>query len=424
MTSSIQNFGYHPVRERGYIDQLSRNLVFKMLGQLRSGHLVLEEGGRSYNFGEPKDQASLVVNISIKHRWVYRKLLVNGSVGAGESYMLGGWDSPDLLSVIRLFCLNQLALNALDKRWSKLGAALTQVFHRLNRNSLTGSRENISAHYDLSNDFFELFLDPSMMYSSAIYPHKGASLEEASRYKIQHICQRLDLQRTDHLLEIGTGWGSLAIHAAKHFGCQVTTTTISREQYEYAVAAVKAQGLEGRVNVLFKDYRELGGLYDKLVSVEMIEAVGHKYYSEYFQQCSRLLKADGLMLIQSITIADQRYLKARQSVDFIQRYIFPGGALPSVQEIANQVANQTDMQIVGLEDITSHYANTLAHWRESFFSRLGEIRQLGFDEVFERMWEYYLCYCEGGFRERLISTIQVLISKPGRSEVPVVHSVD
>lgn len=418
MTASIQNLGFQQVRECSYIDQFSRSLVFRMLEHLQEGHLILEESGRTYCFGEPKEQASVVVHLTINEKWVYRKLVFHGSVGAGESYMLGGWQTDDLLSVIQIFCKNQAAIEALDKRWTKVGVVLKHLFHGLNKNSLSGSKQNISAHYDLSNDFFALFLDPTMMYSSAIYPHKNASLEEASRYKLQHICERLDLQETDHLLEIGTGWGSMAIHAAKHFGCKVTTTTISSEQYDYAVAAVKNEGLEDQVQVLFKDYRELEGTYDKLVSIEMIEAVGHEYYSTYFDCCSRLLKPDGLFLIQSITIADQRYASARKSVDFIQRYIFPGGALPSVQVIANQIVDHTNMQIVGLEDITPHYADTLADWRKNFFASINEVRALGFDEVFERMWEYYLCYCEGGFRERMISTIQVVAAKPQRKVLP------
>lgn len=418
MTSSIQNSGIQKVQTRGYVDQLSRHLVFKMLDQLSEGHLVLEEAGRSYCFGQPRAESRVVAHVSIKEKWVYRKLVFHGSVGAGEAYMQGGWDSDDLLSVIQVFCMNQKALQAMDRRWTRLGAILSKVFHGLNRNTLSGARENISAHYDLSNEFFSLFLDPTMMYSSAIYPNASSTLEQASINKLQHICERLDLQATDHLLEIGTGWGSMAIHAAKEFGCRVTTTTISREQYEYALAAVRKQGLEDRVEVLLKDYRELEGTYDKLVSIEMIEAVGHRYYQEYFNRCSQLLKPDGLLLIQSITIADQRYERASRTVDFIQRYIFPGGALPSVQVIASQVSNHTNMQIVGLEDITGHYADTLADWRKNFFAKIKQVRALGFDEIFERMWEYYLCYCEGGFRERMISTVQVLAAKPDRRKLP------
>lgn len=418
MTSSIQNLGFQKARTRGYVDELSRRLVFKMLGQLTKGHLILDEAGQTYCFGQSRADTDVVAHVSIKAKWVYRKLVFHGSVGAGEAYMQSGWESRDLLSVIRVFCMNQVALQAMDRRWSKLGAVFSWIFHAFNKNTLSGSRENISAHYDLSNDFFSLFLDPAMMYSSAIYPDKASTLEQASIHKLQHICQRLDLQATDHLLEIGTGWGTMAVYAAKEFGCRVTTTTISKQQYEYALAAVKQQGLEDRVRVLFKDYRQLEGTYDKLVSIEMIEAVGHRYYKEYFARCSQLLKPDGLLLIQSITIADQRYKQACKSVDFIQRYIFPGGALPSVQVISGQIADHTNMQVVGLEDITLHYADTLSDWRKNFFAKIDRVRALGFDEIFERMWEYYLCYCEGGFRERMISTVQVLAAKPGRRKLP------
>ena len=418
MASSIQSLDFRKARQSSILDDVSRSLVFKMLPHIQLGHLVIDEAGQTYSFGQPKEQAAVVAHLSIKEKWVYRKLLLQGSVGAGEAYMQRGWESRDLLSVIRVFCMNQNALKAMDRRWSKIGALFTGLFHFLNQNTLKGSHENISAHYDLSNEFFSLFLDPTMMYSAAIYPDKGATLEQASRYKLQHICERLALQPGDHLLEIGSGWGGMAIYAAEHFGCKVTTTTISKQQYDYAVAAVVERGLEDRIQVLFKDYRELTGSYDKLVSIEMIEAVGHKYYDSYFKQCSRLLKEDGLMLIQSITIADQRYERACKTVDFIQRYIFPGGALPSVQVIANQVVENTNMQVVGLEDITRHYADTLADWRKNFFAEIDRVRTLGFDDVFERMWEYYLCYCEAGFRERMISTIQVLMAKPGRTQLP------
>jgi cyclopropane-fatty-acyl-phospholipid synthase len=283
----------------------------------------------------------------------------------------------------------------------------------LNSNTQTGSRDNIAAHYDLGNEFFQLFLDPTMMYSSAIFDDHTMTLEAASEAKLDEICGQLELKADDHLLEIGTGWGGMAIHAAKHYGCRVTTTTISAEQYEYARARVKEEGLEKQVTLLCQDYRSLTGEYDKLVSIEMIEAVGHKFYKNYFQTCTRLLKHNGKMVIQAITVADQRYQQARDSVDYIKRYIFPGGCLPSVAVIADHVASDTDLQIVHLRDITEDYANTLAHWRERFMAKLEAVEAMGFDEEFIRMWEFYLCYCEGGFRERVISTVQLAFAKPG-----------
>lgn len=288
-----------------------------------------------------------------------------------------------------------------------------KVAHRLNRNTHEGSRENIAAHYDLGNEFFGLFLDPNMMYSSAIFDQPETSLEVASEDKLDELCRQLELSSSDHLLEIGTGWGGMAIHAARHYGCRVTTTTISREQYEYACDKVRKEGLEDRITLLCQDYRSLTGQYDKLVSVEMIEAVGHEFYQNYFQCCAKLLKPDGKMVIQAITVADQRYQLARDSVDYIKRYIFPGGCLPSVAVIADHVASDTDLQIIHLRDITADYAETLSHWRQRFMSRIEDVQAMGFDEEFIRMWEYYLCYCEGGFRERIISTVQLAFAKPG-----------
>jgi cyclopropane-fatty-acyl-phospholipid synthase len=252
-----------------------------------------------------------------------------------------------------------------------------------------------------------------MMYSSAVYPRAEADLEEAAEHKLDLLCRQLELSADDHLLEIGTGWGGLAVHAAKLYGCRVTTTTISREQYERACQRVRDEGLEDRVTLLLKDYRELEGQYDKLVSVEMIEAVGHQFYSNYFEKCSSLLKPKGLMAIQAITMVDQRYEQARDSVDFIKRYIFPGGCLPSVEVISKHLREDTDMQMVHLRDITEHYADTLRDWRVRFFDRIEDVRRMGFDETFIRMWEFYLCYCEGGFRERVIGTVQLTFAKPG-----------
>jgi cyclopropane-fatty-acyl-phospholipid synthase len=287
-----------------------------------------------------------------------------------------------------------------------------KLAHRFNRNTHDGSRKNISAHYDLGNDFFRLFLDPTMMYSSALFAGQRATLEDASIAKLDEICRQLELEADDHLLEIGTGWGGMAIHAARNYGCRVTTTTISREQFEHATAMVAEAGLQDRVTVLCEDYRHLEGRYDKLVSIEMIEAVGHQFYSNYFSCCSQLLKPGGKMVIQAITMSDQRYLQARDNVDFIKRYIFQGGCLPSIAVISDHLARDTDMQMVHLRDITPDYALTLAHWRERFMERLEDVREMGFDDQFIRMWEFYLAYCEGGFRERIISTVQLAFAKP------------
>nr|WP_254722180.1 cyclopropane-fatty-acyl-phospholipid synthase family protein [Gilvimarinus xylanilyticus] len=289
---------------------------------------------------------------------------------------------------------------------------MLKVFAWLRRNSKEGARRNISAHYDLGNEFFSLFLDKQLMYSSAIFPSETASLDEAAEYKLKVICDKLELTSEDHLLEIGTGWGGLAVYAAQHYGCRVTTTTISHEQYEHAQKAVKEAGLEDRITLLFDDYRDLQGSYDKLVSVEMIEAVGYEHYATYVKTCGKLLKRDGLMLIQAITITDQRYNMAKDSVDFIQRYIFPGGGLPSVSKLMELTQSHSSLNLVHFEDIGAHYAKTLKCWRERFWAQLHTVRAQGFDERFIRMWEYYLCYCEGGFAERSIGTGQFLLANP------------
>jgi cyclopropane-fatty-acyl-phospholipid synthase len=286
------------------------------------------------------------------------------------------------------------------------------MLHWLNRNSPDGSRRNIAAHYDLGNDLFALFLDDTMAYSCGVFEREDATLHEAQVAKFERACRRLRLSPSDHLLEIGTGWGGLALHAASRYGCRVTTTTISREQHDWARERIRAAGLSDRVTLLLDDYRDLRGRYDKLVSIEMIEAVGHQFLDTYTAQCSRLLEPHGAMLLQAITIRDQLYAEALESVDFIQRYIFPGSFIPSVTAIADSVRRATDMKVFHLEDIGPHYATTLRRWRERFFERIDDVRRLGYSEQFVRMWDFYLCYCEGGFLERQLGDVQMLLTKP------------
>ena len=387
-------------------------MLFKLLRGLEHGCLRIHEQDELFQFGQLNDCTDLVADIYVHDAQLYSDVIFGGSVGAGEAYMSGFWATPNLTQVTRLFVRNIDALDAMDSKQSLVGQYLLKVFHWFNRNTKEGSRKNISAHYDLGNDFFRLFLDSTMMYSAAIYPTPQATLAEASVYKLQRVCEKLQLTPSDHLLEIGTGWGGMAIYAAQHYGCRVTTTTISREQHDYAVAKVAEAGLSDRITVLFDDYRDLRGQFSKLVSIEMIEAVGHEHYAQYFSTCSRLLAPNGLMLLQAITIADQRYDMARKTVDFIQRYIFPGGSLPSIAVIGDFAKSKTDMNILHIEDIGEHYAQTLKHWREAFNEKLDAVRAQGFDERFIRMWEFYLCYCEGGFIERSIGTAQVLLAKP------------
>ncbi|MGV6806588.1 MAG: class I SAM-dependent methyltransferase [bacterium] len=409
---SIANVTVRNTGRQTWLDRFARKMIFSHLGKLKRGHLIVSEDGQTWRFGEDIEAASITAHIHVHDQSFYRDMLFNSSIGAGEAYMRGAWSSPDLVAVVRLMVKNLRLLNEIDRRRPVLSRIKATIGYLAQRNTRLGSKKNIAAHYDLSNQFFAQFLDPTMMYSSAVYPENGATLEQASIHKVDQLCRKLRLKPSDHLVEIGTGWGGLAIHAALKYGCRVTTTTISREQHDYAADRIKELGLDDRITLLLKDYRDLEGQFDKLVSVEMIEAVGHQYYESYFQQCSRLLKPDGLMVIQAITIADQRYLDARNSVDFIKQYIFPGGCLPSNEIIARHIARDTDMQIVGLEDITPHYAQTLFHWREAFFARLKSVESLGFDKVFQRMWDFYFCYCEGGFRERAIGTVQLEIAKP------------
>ena len=395
------------------LQTLARRVCLRLLANIQFGSLVLHDGGEAFHFGTTGDPAQPHAEVHVHDRGLYRMMLSGGSIASGEAYMQGMWTSPNLVAVMRLFSANLPTLELLESRQSWLVRLGLKLSHALKRNTHSGSRKNISAHYDLGNDFFSLFLDPTMMYSAALFQTDSTGLDEASVAKLDELCRQLELNSGDHLLEIGTGWGGLAIHAAGTYGCRVTTTTISREQYEHARARVREAGLEDRVTVLCEDYRKLEGSFDKLVSVEMIEAVGHEFYSSYFSRCSQLLKPNGKMVIQAITIADQRYAAARNSVDFIQRYIFPGGSLPSVAVIAAHLARDTDLQMVHLRDITRDYALTLAHWRERFLEAQAAVRQLGFDQTFVRMWEFYLAYCEGGFRERIIGTVQLAFAKPG-----------
>ncbi|MGD8964653.1 MAG: cyclopropane-fatty-acyl-phospholipid synthase family protein, partial [Gammaproteobacteria bacterium] len=327
-------------------------------------------------------------------------------------YMRGHWRPDDLTSVVRILVRNRDVLLKMDDGAGWISQPMYRLAHWLHRNNRDGSRRNIAAHYDLGNDFFQLFLDPTMNYSCGIFPSDDVDMEQASLAKMDAICRKLDLRPEDHLLEIGTGWGGLAIYAAGRYGCRVTTTTISRRQHELATARVAEAGLQDRVTLLLEDYRDLEGRFDKLVSVEMIEAVGHQYLDTYFAKCSELLRPEGMMLLQAITIRDQLYDESVKRVDFIKRYIFPGGFIPSVNAISDSVARASDMRLFHLQDIGPHYATTLRRWRERFFENIDAVRELGYPESFVRMWEFYLCYCEGGFLERQIGNVQMLLAKP------------
>ena len=396
---------------------LLRRGIMRQLSQLKNGHLVVIENGERLMFGDCS--AGLVAEVHIHDTNLWGMIASSGSIGAGEAFIHGYWSSPDLTKVVRVLVSNMAVLDAMEDGLARLGRPLIRALHWINRNTRKGSQKNITAHYDLGNEMFEQFLDPTMMYSAAQFLNEDDTLEQAQLNKLQRICQKLDLKPEDHLLEIGTGWGSMALFAAQHYGCKVTTTTLSKEQFDYTKARIEALGLQDQVTLLLEDYRDLTGQYDKLVSIEMIEAVGHRFLPSYFKQCSHLLKPHGLMLLQAITIREQRYEQAKTSVDFIQRYIFPGGALPSVQKMLEIVGKDTDMNLMHMEDFGLHYAKTLRLWHENFRRAHGRLTELGYDEYFLRLWEFYLCYCEGGFLERSIGTAQLLLAKPAAMPAPL-----
>jgi cyclopropane-fatty-acyl-phospholipid synthase len=398
--------------------KLARILVAKQLTALAEGEISIVEQGTRKRFGRPASKLTATVEVLHDHFWT--DTAFGGSVGAGEAYINGYWRCDDLTALVRIMVINAELLSAMEKGWAWASTPVTRCLHFMSRNTKDGSRRNIAAHYDLGNALFALFLDETMAYSCGIFEHENATLHEASIAKFERICRKLALRPTDHLLEIGTGWGGLAIHAARNFGCRVTTTTISQEQYTLAREKIAAAGLSDRIDVLLEDYRDLRGQYDKLVSVEMVEAVGHAFLDTYFARCSALLKPDGMMLLQAITIRDQLYAAALRSVDFIQRFIFPGSFIPCVAALSASIQRATDMKVFDLVDIGPHYATTLRHWREAFMSRLPQVKALGYSDAFLRLWEYYLCYCEGGFIERQLGDVQMLLTKPRAA--PAAHA--
>lgn len=387
-----------------------RRLVFSLLGQLKDAQLEIIEGSNSYFFGQTN--TDLVGQIIIHDVSFYQDILSGGSIGAAEAFLDAKWTSPNLTQVIQVMARNSQELDKIERKMKWLSKFKNLLLRRRNTNSEQGSKRNILAHYDIGNDLYEGFLDASMQYSSAIYSENATTISQAQNNKMRTICERLSLNETDHVIEIGTGWGGLAIYMAQNYGCKVTTTTISDAQFDFAQQKVKALGLEDRITLLKKDYRKLSGQYDKLVSIEMIEAVGHEYLPTFFSTCSDLLKANGKMLIQSITIADNRYEQYRKGVDFIQKYIFPGGCLPSIAEMSRHFEKSTDMVVHQINDIGLHYARTLDDWKKTFEKEWSTLKQLGYNEEFKRLWLFYFSYCEGAFLERVISTHHIVARKP------------
>lgn len=395
-------------------DSWLRRRLLHSLRDLRECRLVLEDAQGVHVLGTCAADATktLHARVCVHDDAFYRMTALNGSVGAGEAYMDGLWDCDDVVSLIRILVRNRDHLDAMETGLARLGGYVMKVWHAFGRNTLAGSRRNIAAHYDLGNDLFKLFLDQNLMYSSAVYETELDSLDVAATRKLDRICQKLQLNAGDRVVEIGTGWGGFALHAAGKYGCHVTTTTISQEQFDLARARVRDAGLSDRVTILLEDYRKLEGSYDKLVSIEMIEAIGHHYLDTYFRKIGNLLREDGAALIQAITIEDHRYEQALQAVDFIKRYIFPGSFIPSIGAMLGAAKRTTDLKLFNLEDIGPSYALTLKAWRERFLAQRAAVLELGLPERFIRMWQFYFAYCEGGFRERSIGTAQMLLTRP------------
>ena len=403
---------------------LRQRLLSQMAG-IQRGRLVLTDALGKVELGTPvHEPTDIVVHLDVLDMGFYRAVAANGSVGAGEAYMDNLWRCDNLVGLIQLLVRNRNLLDGMETGMARMGGMAMRAWHALQRNTRTGSRRNIAAHYDLGNDFFELFLSPDLMYSSAIWGNADDTLEAASERKLERICQKLDLQPTDRVVEIGTGWGGFALYAAQHYGCHVTTTTISKEQHDLAAERIAASGMSKHVTLLLEDYRDLTGTYDKLVSIEMVEAIGAQYIDTYFAKLGSLLKPDGLALLQAITIEDHRYAKAVKEVDFIKRHVFPGSFIPSISAMLDAKTRTTDLALVQMEDFGESYARTLEAWRGRFMARLSQVRVQGFDDRFIRMWEFYLAYCEGGFRERSIGVSHLLLAKPDNRRPSLLPQLD
>ncbi|WP_407129328.1 class I SAM-dependent methyltransferase [Citrobacter cronae] len=390
--------------------RVARWLLFRMLSGLRQGSVTVREGEQTLHFGDVS--AELRADVHILSPRVYWRVLKGGSLAAAEAWMDGEWETQQLTPLLQIFALNSTLLGRLESGFRLLGRPAERLRHWTRRNHRQQARENIAAHYDLGNAFYAHFLDEDLLYSSALFTRPEQSLAQAQQAKMARLCEQLALTANDHLLEIGTGWGAMAEYAARHYGCRVTTTTLSQEQFAWAKARIARAGLQERVNVLLCDYRDLTGEFDKLVSVEMIEAVGQRYLPTFFRTCQARLRRGGKLAIQAITIQDQRYREYSKGVDFIQRYIFPGGFLPSITAMSGLMTKHTDFVVRNLFDMGPDYARTLAHWRQGFVHAWHDIEKLGFDERFRRMWLYYFGYCEAGFNARTISVVQLTAERP------------
>ncbi len=393
----------------GVLDRLARPLVLKRLAELQGGEIILHDSAGTNSVGEVGD---LRATVRVHRPRFFRQALFGGKLSVAESYLRGDWDCDDLTSLVRIFVRNLRGGDRIERGLVRIPNFIRRMQHLWRANTKSGSRRNIGAHYDLGNDFFRLWLDDTLAYSSGIFRDSSASLADASREKFDRVCRKLDLRSADQVLEIGSGWGGFALHAANHYDCRVTTTTISQEQYALARQRVNQERRGGQINLLLEDYRDLTGQYDKLVSIEMIEAVGHRYLDAYLNKCSQLLRPDGSMVLQAIVMPERDHRQYLRSVDYIQKYVFPGGCLPSLSTILASVGRSTDMRLVHAEDFAPHYAQTLRHWRRNFVAKLDAVRELGYSEQFIRLWNFYLCYCEAVFEERHVGVLQIQLDKP------------
>ena len=400
-----------------FLTSIFKSGLQKKFKNLKTGHISVNDGDETFTFGDSSSDEKVSVDIHSQEFYVMTGS--GGALGIAEAYVAGYWSSDDVVKLFQIILRNRDILLSLEKGFAKLVKPINKMIHRGRQNTLKGSKENILAHYDLSNDFYKLWLDPSMTYSCAFFNNDSVTLEEASIEKLARICRKLDLSEDDSVLEIGTGWGSFSIHAAKNYGCKVTTTTISDAQFDYARSRIKDEGLESKITLINKDYRDLDGKYDKIVSIEMIEAVGYEYIPDYFSKLSSLLNNNGLVALQGITYNDQNFEVYKDSVDFIKKYIFPGSCLISIAQIIDVIKKDTDLAMVDMEDITKHYAVTLNRWRKNFMDVIPKVKEMGYSQAFINMWEFYFLYCEAGFSERNIGDVQMIFAKSGSRNINI-----
>ncbi len=398
--------------EMCWMSQFAKNILFKKLDLIEHGFLQIHVDEMVYDFGDKDMQSELHAVIRVQNSQVFRAILFGGEPAAGNTFVKGWWSTDNLLNVMRVFTLNRDVLFSFKSGFASVAKPFYAIGHAINKNSTQGSKRNILAHYDIGNDFYKLFLDEKMMYSSACFTSVNNTLEDAAEYKLKIICEKLKLKPQDHLLEIGCGWGGFAIYAAQNYGCKVTTTTISDQQYDYAVEKINEANLSAQITILKQDYRTLRGQYDKLVSIEMIESVGNQYLDDYFDICSKLLKPDGAFLVQAITISDYLHDRYQNSLDFIRKYVFPGGSLPSMSSMLTSIAKNSDLTLFHSESYAASYGKTLEIWYQRFINNKEKVLELGYGQAFIRLWEYYLKYCQAGFEERVIDVQQLILKKP------------